>query len=289
MKSPSDNPRIAFFGTPKIAGQILEKLINSNFKPQLVVTGADIGQGRGKKLQTTPVKEIAQKNHIKTIEPDNLLNVNFLKEFKAFSPDIVILAAYGKIVPNKVLSIPKFGFVNIHPSLLPKYRGPSPIISAILDGTKETGVTIMKLDEELDHGPILAQKKTEIANDDNHDTLAAKLALVGSDLLLATLPGYLQGSTSPKPQHHLNATWTEKIEKQNGHIDLLNPPDPQTLNRMIRAYFPWPTVWSEINGKRIKFLPENKIQPEGKRPMTIKEFLNGYPEFKDKIENLFKQ
>lgn len=298
--------KIAFFGTPKIAAEILESLAKTKFRPQLVVTGADTQAGRGKKIKSNPTKEIAQKFNIQTIEPGNLNSQKFIAEFKSFEPDVAILVAFGKIIPDKVLTIPKFGFINVHPSLLPKYRGPSPIISAILNGDKTTGATIIALDSDLDHGPIIAQGELPISETDTHDSLATKIANVGSKLIIETLPEYLDQNVTPQAQDHDAATYTEKITKQNGKIDLENPPNPQTLDRMVRAYYPWPTVWTEIEGKRIKLLPNSSIklsnlprrqagyqsnnlfliQPEGKKPMTIKEFLNGYPHAKKLLEKL---
>ncbi len=288
--------KIAFFGTPQNAAIVLEKLVQTKYKPGLIITTPDVQQGRGQKLQESPVKTLASVHGIDVLEPEDLENPEFVKSFKNFAPGVAILVAYGKIIPQEVLNIPRLGFLNIHPSLLPKYRGPSPIYEVILAGDKRTGVTIIKLDPELDHGPILAQKELEIENADTHQSIMEKTAILGGDLLIEILPGYLDRSIKPKPQNHSGATYTEKIEKQNGLIDLNSPPDPKTLNRMIRAYFPWPTVWAEIetrdtkNGIRkfkIKFLPENKIQPEGKRPMSLKEFQNGYPNISQQISTLF--
>ena len=317
---------IAFFGTPQIAATVLANLIKSKFNPQLVVTSANVGQGRERKLSVSPTKEVAQKHKIKTLEPGNL-DKNFAREFRKFSPDVAILVAYGKLIPKEVLVIPKYGFVNIHPSLLPKYRGPSPIIEAILNGDSKTGVTIIKLDQELDHGPILAQIEQTVDANDTHQSLSEKLASLGADLLISILPKYVEGSLKLKKQDHNAATYTEKISKEDGHIDLENPPDPQKLNRMIRAFYPWPGVWTDLETRnkkqetrkmRIKFLPPTiqlfsaqggsssrgnypspkagppleetiqlfLIQPEGKRPMNIKEFLNGFPQAKDAIEKL---
>lgn len=276
--------KIAFLGTPKIAAIVLAKLISSQFKPQLVITGHDKNLGRGQALEATPVKLEAQKGNIKISYELSDLDSSF---------DVAILVAFGQIIPKNVLRIPKLGFVNIHPSLLPKYRGPSPIHQAILNADKKTGVTIIKLDEELDHGPTLAQEELVIDTNDTHNSLAQKLANQGVNLLTSVLPPYLKGATKPTDQDHTKATYTQKITKKDGYIDLKNPPNPAKLNRMVRAFYPWPTVWSKVKvhsgeSKIIKFLPGHPflIQPEGKRPMTIKEFLNGYPDAKEQIEKL---
>lgn len=287
--------KISFFGTPQNAAIILKKLLSSKHKPSLVVTGADIQRGRGRKFQSSPIKELARDNDLKILEPGNLTDKNFIKDFSNFSPDLAILIAYGKLIPKVVLAIPKFGFVNIHPSLLPKYRGPSPIYQTILNGDDKTGVTIIKLDEELDHGPILAQKELTVLGNETHQSLMGKLADTGSELLIDTLPFYLKGKLALKEQDHSKATYTEKITKADGFINLYNPPNPQTLDRMIRAFYPWPGVYTKLKIKNeklkvIKFLPDSPflIQPEGKKPMTVNEFLNGYPEAEKFIEKLLR-
>ena len=269
------NPKIIFFGTPRFAQIVLENLINSQYKPSMVVTAPDAKTGRGQTLSPTPVKQTALNNNIEvTARP-------VLAEPPARTglvPDLAILVAYGKLIPKVIIEIPKFGFINVHPSLLPKHRGPSPIQTAILDGEKTTGVTLMKLDKELDHGPILAQKEVPIESSDTHLSLIEKLGLIGSNLLLEVLPDYLSGKIKPKDQDHKKATLTKKITKEDGHIDLLNPPSPKVLDRMIRAYYPWPTVWGEIEtGKlRIKLLPEKMVQVEGKKPISYEDFQKGY-------------
>lgn len=283
--------KIAFFGTPKIACEVLEKLITTRYKPQLVITGQDQHSGRSLALKANAVKLVAEKHNIAISYKMSDINKSF---------DLAILVAYGHIIPDKILRLPKFGFVNIHPSLLPKYRGPSPINSAILSGDKVTGISLIVLDSDLDHGPIIAQKELSIAKTETHDSLATKLANLGSKLIIETLPNYLNLNITPQAQDHDLATYTEKITKQNGKINLENPPSPKTLDRMIRAYFPWPTVWFELAGKKIKLLPNTSIklsnyqtnnlfliQPEGKKPMTIKEFLNGNPKAKSALEKLF--
>lgn len=275
----STNSKIAFFGTPKIAQVILEKLVKTKYKPQLVITSQDARVGRGQKVTPSAVAQTAQESNLKIIGRLEDLNESF---------ELAILVAFGFIIPKRILDIPKFGFINIHPSLLPKYRGPSPITTAILNGSKTTGVTLITLDEELDHGPIIAQKEIEISIDDTNESLTTKLANLGAQLLLDTLPDYLNGKITPQAQNHKAATYTEKITKDSGKIDISNPPNPKTLGRMIRAYYPWPTVWTELEGKRIKLLPEEKIQMESKKPMSMVEFSNGYPQIAEKISGLFK-
>ena len=281
--------KIIFFGTPRFAQIVLEKLIDSPFRPSIVVTATDAKFGRGQKLTPSPVKQTALKNDIGVLQPKSLSSV----ASQLSDVDLAILVAYGRIIPKEILSIPKYGFVNVHPSLLPKYRGPSPVQSAILAGDEKTGVSIMILDEQVDHGSILAQKEIPIEKDDTLSQMAEKLALAGAKLLIETLPYYLDGAIVPQPQNHKEATFTKHISKQDGYVDLKNPPDKKTFDRMVRAFYPWPTVWTKLktNDERlmtIKFLPEGKIQPEGKRSMSINEFRNGYPQVSEKIEGLFK-
>lgn len=280
--------KIAFFGTPRFAQIVLENLIASDFKPSLVITTPDAKVGRGQILTPPPVKQTAIGAGIPVIQP---IPSGFNPaDLTGLNPDLAVLVAFGQIIPKEILKIPKLGFLNVHPSLLPKYRGPSPIQQAILDGEKTTGVTIIKLDEELDHGPILAQREVELEANDTHLTLIEKLGAIGSNLLLETLPDYISGKIKAQDQNHAQATMTKKITKEDGHIDLLNPPDPFLLNRMIRAYYPWPTVWTEIKLEsqrvkeskklRIKLLPEKMVQVEGKKPTTVEMFAKLYPAIK---------
>jgi methionyl-tRNA formyltransferase len=266
--------KIVFLGTPRFAQIVLEKLAVSKYKPQLVITGRDRKKGRGQALEATPVKIEAQKHHIPISYELSDVDGNF---------DLAILVAYGHIVPNDILENPKFHFLNVHPSLLPKYRGPSPIQNAILKGENETGVTIIKLDEKLDHGPIISQKSIAIENTDTHATLIEKLGRLGVNLLMEYLPKYVDGSITPAPQVHEFATTTQKITKKDGYISIENLPNKEELDRKIRAFYPWPTVWFEIGGKRFRLLPENKIQPEGKLALSIQEFKNGYPNVAEKL------
>ena len=269
---PNEKITVAFFGTPHFAQIVLEKLLDSPYKPKLTITAPDAKSGRGNKLKETPVKQTAVKNNIKVFTPTNLKTESGPEVF-----DLAILVAYGKIIPRAVLEIPKYGFINIHPSVLPKYRGPTPVQNTILNGDEKTGVSIMLLDEQIDHGPIITQTEMKIDVNDTHKSLSEKLFIQGAETLLEILPDFLTGILVPKEQHHEDATFTQHIEKQNGYFEIDNPPDKKQFQRMIKAYYPWPNVWTRIDGKVVKFLPGDKIQPEGKLPMSAKEFKNGYP------------
>ncbi len=274
--------KVVFFGTPRLAQIILENLIASDYKPQLVITGPDTKFGRGQIVKQSPVKKTAAENRIDILQAQNLSEKNL--KF-----DLAILEAFGKIIPAEILKLPKYGFLNVHPSILPKYRGPSPIQSAILSGDKKTGVSIIRLDEEVDHGPIIAQQEVPVEDFDTHETLVEKLGAIGSNLLIKTIPDYLSGKIKPEEQNHSLATFTKKITKSDGQIDLENPPNPQQFDRMIRAFFPWPGVWSvvETGNLRIRFLPKGLMQMEGKRPLTIAQLKNGYPVVYAKMSKLY--
>ena len=281
--------KIVFFGTNRLAQIVLEELIKSNYKPQLIITAPDKKAGRGQERQMSPVKQTALKNNLEILQPKDLYESNVKSRLS--NVDLSILVAYGQIIPKEILIAPKYGFINVHPSLLPKYRGPSPIQTAILSDDKKIGISIIILDELIDHGPILIQKKITISPKDTHLSLVEYLGKIGARLLIQILPEYLAGSLKPKTQNHSQATFSKRIKKSNGYVDLNNPPDSKTFDRMIRAFYPWPGVWTRLQTtnyklQTIKFLPGNLIQPEGKRPMTIKEFLNGYPETKKFIGEL---
>lgn len=193
--------------------------------------------------------------------------------------DLGVIAAYGQILTKKELISPKMGCINIHPSLLPKYRGPSPIQAAILNGEKKSGITIIKMDEKMDHGPIIYQESLELASSDNFHTLSKKMFLKASQILPQIITDCISGKITPVPQNHSQATYTKHFTKKDGYFDINNPPDPEKLDRMIRAYHPWPGVWTRWNNKIVKFLPGGLLQMEGKKAIPLKDFLNGYPDF----------
>lgn len=193
--------------------------------------------------------------------------------------DLAVIAAYGKILTREELNTPKYGSINIHPSLLPKYRGPSPIQSAILNGDRISGITIIKMDVSIDHGPVIYQEELGLSDSDNFDTLSKKLFSRAAKILPGIIKDFVSGKTKPIPQNHSQATYCPLLTRESGYFDIKSPPSPEKLDRMIRAYSPWPGVWTRWNGKIVKFYPEGLIQMEGKKVIPLKDFLNGYPNF----------
>lgn len=249
--------RIIFFGNLEFTSQILNVL-----KEKFNVVS----------LFTSPREEINKKEILK------------------LHPDIFVVASFGKILKKEILEIPKYGALNIHPSLLPKYRGASPIQTAILNGDTKTGITIIKMDEKVDHGPILFQKQEEISPSDNFKTLATKLFNLGAKSLSEVINRFVNKDLNPVHQNDSKATFTKVLKKTDGHISLNNPPSPTQIERAIRAYFPWPGVFFEVNlnnqKKTIKLLPDKKIQVEGKKPISYKDFINGYKEGREILKKI---
>ena len=196
-----------------------------------------------------------------------------------FTCDLMVVASYGKIIPKSILDIPKYGALNVHPSLLPKYRGASPIPATILNGDKITGVTIIKMDEKMDHGPIVATRKISLTGQEKFPDLINKLFQLGAELLVKTIPDFITKRLKPVGQNHAKALFCLPLTRQSGYFDINSPPSPEKLDRMIRAYYPWPGVWTRWSNKIVKFYPEGKIQMEGKKVIPLRDFLNGYPNF----------
>ena len=194
--------------------------------------------------------------------------------------DLIVVASYGKILSKEILESPKYGAINIHPSDLPKYRGPSPIQTQIIDGVRESAVTFIKMDEEVDHGPILEKISFEISDNDTFESAVAKAFEIGAGHTVDVIERYISNQIDVTIQDDSQATFTKILRKEDGFINLDNPPNPEVLERMIRAYFPWPGVWVKfkINSeeKVIKILPDKKIQVEGKNIVNYKDFVNGY-------------
>ena len=256
--------KIIFMGTPEFGAIILEKLAQSEYKPVLVITASDKPVGRKQIITPSPVKVIAQKYNISVEQPEKIENLKSkAKSVRSSSspcdsiienlkPDLIIVAAYGKILPEEILEIPKYGCLNVHPSLLPKYRGPSPIQSVILNGDKKTGVTIILMDEKIDHGPILNRRTLEIGENETGESLINKLADLGANLLMETVTKWIKKIIKPEPQDETEATYTRILRKEDGMINWKKP--AEDLEKEIRAYSPWPgsyTFW-EKSGKLIK-------------------------------------
>lgn len=264
----NSNDQIAFFGTPQFAVTILEKLIASPFAPSVVVTAPDKPVGRKQNLTPPAVKVLAEKHGIPVLQPEKL-DEEFTHTLQLVTYNLFIVAAYGKIIPKSVLEIPEHGSINVHPSLLPKLRGASPIQGAILEGLTETGVTIMLMDEKMDHGPTLANIRHAITNPKiTTEELSRKLADTGAELLLETLPRYLVEEITPREQNHTEATYTKLIQKENGHINWGE--SAIQIERRIRAYTPWPGAYAYWDDKRIRFLEAEIIGgEEGNKPGEI--------------------
>lgn len=303
--------KIIFMGTPDFAVSVLEALIKAGYDISAVITKPDEPVGRKQILTPPPVKRLIanSKLPIKIFQPKTKIELLAIShKLLAIKPDLGVIAAYGKIIPREILDIPRYGTLNVHPSLLPKYRGASPIQYAILNGDKETGVTIMKVDEEMDHGPVLANSILPIADSDTYDNLSQKLAILGAELLIKIIPDYISGKMKPVEQDPSKATYTKIIKKEDGKIDWSKSTDE--IERMARAYYLWPSAWTTWNGKILKILEVNvlvgddkkigevflkknelavqcgkksliikKLQLEGGKILMGKEFLNGHNGF----------
>lgn len=308
------NIQFIFAGSPEFAAFILKRLLTAGLRPQIVLTVPDKPVGRKQLLTPPPVKIFAQKQGLEIIQPKTLkADQELIDKLKQLKLDVTITAALGLIVPKELLEIPEHGWLNIHPSLLPKYRGPSPMQTAILNGDQEIGTSIMLMDQGLDTGPIIAQKKMPIQPDDTNQTLSVKLATLSADLLISTLPNYLAGEIRPQPQDESQVSQTKIITKQDGKIDWSK--SAQEIERQFRAFTPWPGIYTFWQNKILKVTdlevinavkknpsteigkvtlnPDKKIivqtgsekivlkrvQLAGKKEMSIKDFLIGHPAF----------
>ena len=238
-------------GTPRFAVPTLEWLVAAGFHVQLVVTQPDRPKGRGLEVVASPIKQCALKLRLPITQPESIKkNSDFRDQLTSISPDAIIVVGYGRIIPQWMLDLPPLGNINLHASLLPKYRGAAPIQWAIARGETTTGVTTMKIDAGLDTGDILLQEKIPIAPDDTAETLAPKLAVVGANLVVITLHGMQSGTISPRPQDHTQSTLAPILRKEDGLIDFSRPAT-EILNRM-RGFQPWPGAHSKFRGKSLQ-------------------------------------
>lgn len=235
-------------GTPELAKTVLEKLIASKtYAPSLVITQPDKPVGRKHILTSPPVKTCAEEHDIPVLQPRSIKDQVFIDRIREENPDIIIVAAYGKIIPKAIIDIPERGILNVHTSLLPRWRGASPAQFAILSGDTITGTTIMCIDEGLDTGPILSQNSIAINADETTETLLEKLAQCGSDLLIATLPSWCAGEIEPYEQNHTAATLTKILTKEDGEIKTEH--SAEYIERMIRSFSPWPGAYMHLHAK----------------------------------------
>lgn len=301
------NIKFIFIGTSEFAAIILEYLIKNQWTPSLTITQPDKKIGRKQVLSFSPVKIIANKYNIKLLQPSEIKKS--LSIIKNIAPDIIIVASYGQILPKEILEIPKYGCINAHASLLPLYRGSSPIQESILKGDKKTGITIIKMDNKIDHGPILNSIKIPIDKNDTFKTLMKKLSNKAGQLIIKTIPKYINGQIKPRAQDEKRKSYTKIIDKKNGKISWNKK--AEEIIHQVAAYNPWPGTYTFWQNKIIKIIEADiysnnfnlepgrvfkteknqiavatkekallikKIQLEGKKVTLSQEFLKGYPQ-----------
>ena len=301
----ADRPRIVFMGTPEFAVPSLEACVALG-EVVMVVTQPDKPKGRGRELGVPPVKEWALAHGLAVRQPEKLKATRFHEELLPLSADVAVVAAYGKILPPEVLAAPRMGCVNVHASLLPKYRGAAPIQWAIARGEEKTGVCLMLLEAGLDTGPLIACRELALGPADTGGSLHDSLARMGAEILRAELPAFLEGERVPVPQDHARATLAPILKKEDGRLDFGQP--ARVLEARLRAFTPWPGAFTHIRGKLVKVLRARvadgrgaagevlgadhagieiacgegslffvEVLPEGKRPMSAAQFLSGHP------------
>jgi methionyl-tRNA formyltransferase len=260
--------KIIYFGSSNFSKKILQTLIEAKIKPVLVITKPDAPKGRGLKLYQTQVAKLSQDNKIKVIKPDNLGETRFLDEISKIKPNYLVVADYGKIIPNELLSMPKILPLGIHPSLLPLYRGPAPIERTLINGKTITGVTIFKLDKGIDTGPMILQKKIKIDSNDTYFTLSKKLANLGTEALIEVLYQIKDNFPSMEKQDEKKATFAPKLSKQDGRINWEN--NAEKIKNLIRATLNWPTAYTYYNNKILKIIEAENLEDKNKQnPATI--------------------
>jgi len=308
--------RFVFMGSPEFAVLPLEHLLVNQYQVVAVYTQPDRPAGRGSALVSPPVKRVALAWGLPVVQPASLKEAGVVEQLTRFTPDIIVVAAFGQILPQSVLAMPRLGCINIHPSLLPRFRGASPVASAILAGDEFTGVSIMLMDEGLDTGPVLARAQIPISAPDTTGSLTTKLSLIGAQLLGEVLVHWTRGELTPQPQDEAQASYCGPITKEDGEIDWRLP--AIDIWRRVRAYHPWPGCYTKWRGRQLKIieavpLPEERtfkvgqvvaltsvlegskagfgvctgdgvlgvlrVQLEGKQVLSAAEFLRGQREF----------
>ena len=289
-------------GSPEFALPSLRSLVQT-YQVVGAVTQPDRASGRGRELKSPPVKTLARELGISVIQPEKLKQPEAMEQLRAWAPDLIVVAAFGQLLRKDVLELPRFGCINVHASLLPRWRGAAPINAAILAGDEETGITIMQMDAGLDTGPMLAKRSTRLTPDDTAGSVFERLSQLGGDLLIETLPAYLAGELVPQPQPEEGMTYAPMLKKEDGRLDFTQ--EASTLERRIRAFNPWPGAFMEFDesplkvqrahveagtveaGKRLivrnqpavgagsGLLVLDEVQPAGKKSMSGRSFLSG--------------
>ena len=298
--------KLVFCGTPQFAVPTLEKLAEDGFDIRLVLTQPDRPKGRGLGLIASPVKEAAQRLGLPILQPEKIKqNEELRRHLEEIAPAAIIIVGYGRIIPPWLLQLPKHGNINLHASLLPKYRGAAPIQWAIASGGSITGVTTMRIDEGLDTGDILLQQELAILDEDTAETLSPRLAAIGADLMVHTLRGLAANSIQPRPQNHDQATLAPILNKEDGRIDFAR--GAQEIYNRLRGFQPWPGAFTTFRGRTLnvtaakpsteqvvlgQMLVKNgrlfvgcgngtalqlfEVQPEGKKRIAARDFIHGY-------------
>jgi len=302
--------KIVFMGTPKFGAIILEKLIKEGYKPDLVVTETDKAKGRKQTIVPSPIKTTAQNFNIPVFQPEK--NEDLKSKIESLKPDLTIVAAYGRILPKEILEIPKHKSLNIHPSILPKYRGASPIQYTILNNDQKSGVTIILMDEKMDHGKIISRISCHVPEKITYEQLSLQMAELGGDIIVDTIPKWINNEIDPKTQNEEEASYTKILKKEDGKINWEMP--AVQIERKVRAFNPWPGTWTLWDKARLRILkarvfkfpvkkkypigqilvvPQNEaavqcnedflvleeLQLEGKKHLKSEEFLRGYQNF----------
>jgi methionyl-tRNA formyltransferase len=300
---------IVFFGTPQFAVPTLERLLSSRHEVRGVVTQPDRPRGRGQKFADAPVKAAALAHGVPVFQPERLRDPEVERTLAGWSPDLGVVAAYGKLIPSNLLRLPRFGMINVHASLLPKYRGASPVHRAVIDGEAQTGVTIMQMVEALDAGDMLAAISRPIQSDETSEAVEHDLAHLGAHLLVDVVARIEAGAVTPVPQDDGASTYAPRLTKEEGLVDwTLSAP---RIHNRVRGLYPWPHAYAYLDGARIILLKTHvvgdstsaepgkvidvsrdairvatghggviaidELQPEGKRPMRTRDFLAGRP------------
>lgn len=298
------SPKVIFMGSPEFALPCLSGLAAArNYQVVGVLTQPDRASGRGRELNSPPVKKLALELNLPIIQPEKLREPEAMQQLQAWKPDLIVVAAFGQILQKDILDLPRYGCINVHASLLPRWRGAAPINAAILAGDEETGVTIMQMDLGLDTGPMLAKRSIRLTRDDTAGSVFEALSTLGADLLLDTLPDYLSGKLTPQPQPEEGVTYAPMMKKEDGKLDFNS--DVNELERRVRAFNPWPGAFMDFDGVTLKIhrthveagiasvgkrlivqnqpavgargglLILDEVQPAGKKSMSGKSFLAG--------------